>query len=78
MGLLEGAAEKEPAGRCCKTQEFSSVTKSFVPDDFGCEQRVDGQVLRQDLVLADKVLAGVLQLGSSSDISGQSGGQTRR
>lgn len=49
------------------------MRKPFVPDDLGGEQRVDGQVLRQDLVLADKELAGVLQLDSSGDICGQSG-----
>ena len=38
----------------------------FLPEDFCGEQRVERQVLREDLVVANKVLGGLLKLGSSS------------
>lgn len=39
----------------------------FVPEDLGSEQGVGRQVLREDLVVADKVLGRLLKLGSSCD-----------
>lgn len=39
----------------------------FLPEDLGREQGVGRQVLREDLVVADKVLCGLPKLGSSCD-----------
>lgn len=49
----------------------------FSPENFGREQGVHGQVLREDLLVADKVFGGVLNLGSSCDAPRQPGRQTR-
>lgn len=46
---------------------------AFIPYDLGSEECVDSQVLRQDLVVTDKVLGYLLKLGSSCDVSGQPG-----
>lgn len=48
-------------------------TWAFIPYDLGSEECVDSQVLRQDLVVTDKVLGSLLKLGSSCDTSGQPG-----
>lgn len=39
----------------------------FLPEDLGSEQGVGRQVLREDLVVADKVLGGLLKFGSPCD-----------
>lgn len=47
-----------------KTQKRTLV---FLPEDLGSEQGVGRQVLREDLVVADKVFCGLLKFGSSCD-----------
>lgn len=48
---------------------FEDTEGKFVllPEDLGSEQGVGRQVLREDLVVVDKVLCGLLKLGSSCD-----------
>lgn len=53
--------------------KYKTNTWAFIPHDLGSEECVDSQVLRQDLVVTDKVLGCLLKLGSSCDTCGQPG-----